>query len=370
MALRSKIFKRSQALIRVLYLNAVQLDGVGYPMKSPFRLSLVFAFLCASILISPASRADDLRFFKIASGSPGGTYFPIASLIAKVISNPPGSKSCDEGGNCGIPDLTATAQSSKGSVANVDGLLMKAYPAAIAQSDVAYWAYTATGPFRTRKPNKQLCVISSLYPEDVHLVATRSANISGVDALAGKRVALGERESGALLGAQLLVRAYGLQEGKDFAATLVNYSDAQSLIKDRKLDAFVAITGYPNEAIEFMIQRQDMHLVPIVGDGQERLIKGSPFYSASMIPRNVYSNQPDDIQTVAVNALWIARTNLDPEFVYQLTRTFWSNKHARSILDNGHPKGGEITLQTAFNGVPIPLCSGAQKYYQEIGMLK
>lgn len=339
-------------------------------MKSLFRLSLSLIFLSAGILVSSPSHADDLKFFKIASGSPGGTYFPIASLIAKVVSNPPGSKSCDNGGNCGVTDLIATAQSSKGSVANVDALLMQTYPSAIAQSDVIYWAYTATGPFRTRKPNKQLCVISSLYPEDVHLVATRSANISGVGTLAGKRVALGERESGALLGAQLLVRAYGLQEGKDFAATLVNYSDAQDLIKQRKLDAFVAVIGYPSEAIEFMIQRQDMHLVPIVGDGRDRLIKGSPFYSASVIPQNAYSNQSEDIQTVAVNALWITRTNLDPAFVYQLTRTFWSNKHARPILDGGHPKGSEITLRTAFNGVPIPLCSGAQKYYKEIGMLK
>ena len=50
--------------------------------------------------------------------------------------------------------LTTTAQSTKGSVANVDALLMKTYPAAIAQSDVAYWAYTASGPFQTRKPSK------------------------------------------------------------------------------------------------------------------------------------------------------------------------------------------------------------------------
>lgn len=339
-------------------------------MKFFFRVPLVLILLSVSILASSQSRADDLRFFKIASGSPGGTYFPIASLIAKVISNPPGSKGCNEGGNCGVPGLTATAQSSKGSVANVDALLKQTYPTAIAQSDVAYWAYTATGPFRTRKPNKQLCVISSLYPEDVHLVASRSANISSVSALAGKRVALGERESGALLGAQLLVRAYGLQEGKDFAATLVNYSSAQDLIKQSKLDAFVAVIGYPSEAIEFMIQRQDMHLVPIIGEGRDRLIKGSPFYSASVIPQNAYTGQSNDIQTVAVNALWVARTNINPEFVYQLTRTFWSNKQTRSILDGGHPKGSEITLKTAFNGVPIPLCSGAQKYYQEIGMLK
>jgi len=102
-----------------------------------FRVPFVLIFFSISILAASQPRADDLRFFKIASGSPGGTYFPIALLIAKVISNPPGSKGCNEGGNCGMKDLTATAQSTKGSVANVDALLMKTYPTAIAQSDVA-----------------------------------------------------------------------------------------------------------------------------------------------------------------------------------------------------------------------------------------
>ena len=119
-----------------------------------------------------------------------------------------------------------------------------------------------------------------------------------------------------------------------------------------------------------MIQRQDVHLVPIFGEGRDRLIKGSPFHSASIIPQNAYTGQTSDIHTVAANALWVARTNLDQGFVYQLRKTFYSNKHARSILDGGHLKGKKITLKTAFNGVPIPLYSVAQEYYQEIGMLK
>ncbi len=339
-------------------------------MQYVLRLSVIIGLMLLGTVVTSTANASDLRFFKIASGSLGGTYFPIASLIAKVISNPPGSKDCQDGGNCGVTDLTATAVSSGGSVANVDALLMNTYPSAIAQSDVTYWAYTATGPFRTRKKNEKLCVLTSLYPEDVHLVSTRKANIQSVPDLAAKRVALGERDSGALLGAQLLVRAYGLQEGKHFKATLVNYTAAQKLIGQGKLDAFVAIAGYPSPAIADMLSRQDMQLVPIVGDGRDRLVKGAPFYSTSVIPKDAYENMVADIDTVAVNALWIAQTSLDQKFVYTLVSTFWGNKHARDILDGGHPKGSSITLKTAFNGVPIPLCPGAQKYYKEVGMLK
>ena len=52
------------------------------------------------------------------------------------------------------------------------------------------------------------------------------------------------------------------------------------------------------------------------------------------------------------------------------TKTFWRNKHARAILDGGHPKGQAITMATSFDGVPLPLCVGTQRYYKEIGRLK
>jgi uncharacterized protein len=316
------------------------------------------------------AQAEDLRFFKIASGSLGGTYYPIASSLAKVISNPPGSKSCEAGGNCGMPGVTATAQSSGGSVANVDALLAGKFPSAIAQSDVTYWAYTATGPFRTRKPNPNLCVISGLYPEDIHLVASKKSNIRSLPDIAGKRVAMGERNSGALLGAQLLVRAYGLEEGKSFTPSFVNFEGARNAMVAGEIDAFITVSGHPNKAIAEMIAGQGAHLVALTGDGAKRLADGSPFYTASSIPNGAYPGQSGDIATVAVSALWIARADLDQEFIYNLTKTFWGNKHARSILDAGHPKGKAITLATSFDGVPIPLCVGTQRYYKEIGRLK
>ncbi|MEX0694106.1 MAG: TAXI family TRAP transporter solute-binding subunit [Rhodospirillales bacterium] len=331
---------------------------------------MTLCLLAGSYFHDKPAHADDLRFFKIASGSLGGTYYPIASSLAKVISNPPGSKSCEAGGNCGIPDLTATAQSSGGSVANVDSLLAKKYPSAIVQSDVTYWAYTGTGPFRTRKPNPGLCVITALYPEDIHLVASKQSGIRSLPEIAGKRVAMGERNSGALLGAQLLVRAYGLEEGKNFTPSFVNFEGARNAMKAGEIDAFITVSGHPNKAIAEMIAGEGAQLVAITGAGTKRLTDGSPFYTASRIPTGAYPGQSGDIDTVAVTALWIARTDLDQDFLYTLTKTFWENKHARTILDGGHPKGESITMATSFDGVPIPLCIGTQRYYKEIGRFK
>lgn len=329
---------------------------------------------CVSVIILAASAttagARELQFFKIASGAVGGTYYPIAGMISQIISNPPGSKSCESGGNCGVPGLAATATASGGSVANVEILRAKQAPSAIAQSDVAYWAQTGTGPFRTRPPISDICAITALYPEEVHLVAAKNTNIDAVYALKGHKVALGKADSGALLGAQLIVRAFGLSEGRDFAPAFVDYQQAADMVKKGTIDAFVTVSGHPNKSIAEMIQTVGARLVPIDGSGRDKLVSSTTFYTSAEIPSGSYPGQNGGVQTVAVPALWLARTDLDQDLLYRITKAFWSNPKARGILESGHPKGEAITQDTALAGVSVPLCDGAAKFYKESGLLK
>ena len=71
--------------------------------------------------VSPA-RAQEITFFRILTGGTVGTYFPIGGVIANAISNPPGSRPCNEGGSCGVPGLVATSVASNGSVANASAI--------------------------------------------------------------------------------------------------------------------------------------------------------------------------------------------------------------------------------------------------------
>jgi TRAP-type uncharacterized transport system substrate-binding protein len=58
---------------------------------------------------------------------------------------------------------------------------------------------------------------------------------------------------------------------------------------------------------------------------------------------------------------------VDEETVYGITRTLWS-ENSRKLLDNGHVKGKHITLQTALQGIAVPLHPGAKRYYRELGI--
>ena len=60
---------------------------------------------------------------------------------------------------------------------------------------------------------------------------------------------------------------------------------------------------------------------------------------------------------------------VDEELVYGITKATW-HENARALLDAGHAKGKAITLETALDGIGIPLHPGAERYYREAGLLQ
>src|SRR5258705_3874045 len=99
-----------------------------------------------------AAAQQDITFFRIGTGGTAGTYFPIGGLIANAISNPPGSRTCADGGSCGVPGLVATAVASNGSVANVTRIPARSIQSGFVQPDPAYWAFNRTRIY-DRRPN-------------------------------------------------------------------------------------------------------------------------------------------------------------------------------------------------------------------------
>lgn len=339
-------------------------------MRLRHSIGAVSAFLVAAHAWTIPVQADQLQYFKIGSGSKGGVYYPVAYGIASSISNPPMSKSCAQGGNCGVPGLVASAEPTKGSVANVEGLTSETFHAGIVQSDVAYWAYTGTGPFRTRKRNENLCAVASLYNEAFHLVRSGSAAIEDVTDLKGKRVALGAPGSGSLIGAQLVVRAYGFAENKDFQMIEADFQSAQKMLVAGQIDAFAYVTAFPNAAINKMTESTGARVVSVSGKGRDKLVKRFPFYTADTIPAGTYVGQEKDKKTLAVPALWISRKSVANDKLYKITKAFWKNAATRGIMDQAHQRGKNVTLRTAFKGVSIPYCDGAKRFYREIGKLR
>ncbi|HYD06639.1 MAG TPA: TAXI family TRAP transporter solute-binding subunit [Reyranella sp.] len=330
------------------------------------------ALLGGGALLPMAVRFDaraqqDIIFFRILTGGTVGTYFPIGGLIANAISNPPGSRPCNEGGSCGVPGLVATSVASNGSVANVTAIAAGTAQSGFVQSDIAYWAYTGTGTYSGRPKVEVLRAIANLYPESVQLVVRKDSGIKSVADLRGKKISLDEPGSGTLVDARLILQAFGLSE-KDLQAQYLPAQRVADSLKDGAIDGFFSVSGYPQSAVADLAATVGIELVPISGPEIDRLVNQFTFFSAEEIPSGVYRGVAG-VKTISVHALWTTSSKQSEELIYKVTASLW-NPATRKLLDSGHIKGREIRLETATKGLGIPLHAGAEKFYKEKGLLK
>jgi hypothetical protein len=354
--------------------------------RSPRRLALTALALLTLTPRAPAEEAP--RFFRIGTAAATGTYFQLGAEIANAISKPAGARDCERGGNCGVEGLVAVALATDGSVANALAVGQGQLEAAFVQADVARWAYLGKAPaFAPGKGCKRgaappvptlaallaktgairnLRAIAALYPETVHVVARIGSAVRTLGDLKGKKVVLGEPGSGTLAEARLVLAAIALPECS-VKAGYQSLAEAAALIEQGKLDALFIIGGPPVPAIADAAAVQKLRLVAVAGKARDALLDTYPFLTAATIPGATYPGIDAATATVAVPALFIVSAAVPEELVYGITKALWQDA-TRRLLDRGHPAGRAIRLETALDGVAIPLHPGAARYYAERGM--
>jgi len=337
------------------------------PVPTPSRRRLLAG--AAALGLLPLARpvvAQELRYFRLATGTTSGTYFPIGGLIANAISNPPGSRPCDKGGSCGIPGLIVVAQASNGSVENVELLRSGTVEAGFAQADVAYWAYSGTGSYTGKRPFTELRSLGMLYAEAIQMVVRSDGFIDRMGDLRGRAISLGEDGSGTLVEARLILAAYGLSETTVTPLYLKPGTAADRLAKG-ELDGFFMVGGYPVAAVSDVAARVPIRLVPIDGEPAERLRRNLRFYIETEIPAEAYpgtANTP----TLSLGAELLTRADRDTDLIYGVVKALW-HENTRRVLAEGHPKGRSFDPAQAAVNVSIPLHPGAERYYREAGLL-
>jgi TRAP transporter TAXI family solute receptor len=124
------------------------------------------------------------------------------------------------------------------------------------------------------------------------------------------------------------------------------------------------VGGSPLPAIADLAQTVDIRLLPVDGEPAQKLREKYPFLTVDLVPADAYRGVPSTV-TLGVGALWLVSADLDPELVYGITRALW-HQSTRKLLDEGSALGRKIRVETALNGVPIPLHPGAERFYSEL----
>ena len=332
-------------------------------------ISRLSGAVAAVALLAGAAAAQSPTFFRIGTGSAGGTYFPIGGTIANGISSPPGARPCDQGGQCGVPGLIAIAQSTTASVFNNTAVQNGELEAGMAAADVTRAMYLGEGKFEG-KAHTKLRIVANLYPEDLHLVLPKGQSLGDLGDLAEKRVGIAQAGSGTQVAVLQMLEAWGVTRDNMDEAELNNSQSAERLA-DGQLDGYFYAAGWPVSAMVQLATTKGMELHSFTDEDLAKINELIPAYIPSKIPAGVYEGVDYEVKTPAVSALLVVSSDLPEELVYGITQALW-NDNTRKLLDNGHAKGKQITPDTALDGIAalgVPLHAGAEKFYKEAGLL-
>ncbi len=310
--------------------------------------------LTAIMLISISACTANEGELILTTGGTGGSYYPYGGAMATIFTD-------------NIADISVTSTASGASTENARLLNSKEADLAILQNDVLDYAYNGTEVFKDEgSALTNLATIATLYPEVIQIVVTADSGISSINDLKGKNISVGAAGSGTEANARQILEAYGITYTDLGKVEYLSFAESSTAVQNMTLDGFFCTAGVPNPSILELNTSRKINILSIDADKADALIAKFPFYAKYVIDDGVYEGIAG-ASTVAVMATLACRKDLSTDIVYNITKTLFEKQ---ADLAAANDKASSLDINTAINGVSVPLHPGAEKYYKEIGALK
>ena len=151
---------------------------------------------------------------------------------------------------------------------------------------------------------------------------------------------------------------------KDINPTYQSFGDSAESLQDGKIDAAFVVAGAPTTAITSLAATKPVYLVSLDDEHIDKLLADSPYYSKTTISKDTY-NMPEDVTTVAVGAVVIARDDVSDADVYNFLFGIFENVDS---ITAAHAKGAELNLDFAASYEAVPYHPGAVAYFADKGI--
>jgi TRAP transporter TAXI family solute receptor len=202
--------------------------------------------------------------------------------------------------------------------------------------------------------------VATLYPNYVQIVTTEDSGIETIEDLVGKRVAVGDQNSGVEVNARNLLAGHGITYD-DIQVDYLGYAEAADGLKSGAIDAAFLTSGLPNASVLELSKTLDIKMVSVDPANIEKIAKDQPYFVTMEIPADTYGNA-EAVPTAAIMNALVVSSDLSEEDVYKLTKSFFDNLET---LGNAHQAATEVSLEAAQEGMVAPVHPGAKKYYDE-----
>ncbi len=306
-------------------------------------------------------RAKTQHSYLLGTGTTGGTYYPVGVAIATLIKVKLEPKA----------GIAMSALASAGSGENLKLLREDQVQFAILQGLWGAHAKAGNGPLAEAGPQAHLRGISMLWPNVEHFIVrseyAASGTVADLPSLAGKGFSIGKRNSGTEGSNRQILAGLGIDPEETFDLAFLGYGPSADALINGKIAGMSTPAGPPVSAVTraFAGLGEDITILSFTPEQVARANGGFDLWTPYTLAAGTYPGQDKDVSTIAQPNFLGVRADVDAEAVYQITKAMHENL---PFLNNIHKATRAISLESALGGLPVPLHSGATRYYQEQGL--
>lgn len=318
--------------------------------------SKLFSLATAALIASaPMAIAADQQFVSIGTGGVTGVYYPTGGAICRLVN-----KNRKEHG------IRCSAESTGGSIYNINTIKAGELEFGVAQSDWQYHAYNGTSKFEEAGAFENLRAVFSVHAEPVTVIARDDAGVNNISDIKGKRMNIGNPGSGTRGTWEVLEGALGWERSDLAMAAEMKSAETGAAVCDGKIDAYFWLVGHPSALTQESLASCAAHLVNVTGPEIDKLIADNSYYRSATIPAGMYNNE-EDISTFGVGATFVTSADVPEEVVYVVVKAVFENFDQFKKL---HPAFANLKPEEMIrDGLSAPLHAGAIKYYKEQGWM-
>ena len=288
------------------------------------------------ILITPQS-VPAMKFLSFGTGSPAGTYYFIGAGFASIINNH-------------VPGVRVAAESTAASTENA-----------------------RLGTLKDLKDEgmdvDQVRLVAVGHTSDTHWIVRKDSPIKSIADFKGRVIGVGPAGSATLnlYSKKHLTTGWGLTFD-DFTPKYISFSEVTRGIRDNTIDAGLIAAGAPLASVMELARDIPIRLLEVEPEVLKKLRATYSNVVPLVIPAGTYSGIDQDVHTYTLPQMWICRTDLPEDLVYQIIKAVYENEEEKNAI---HPLAKMYTLKNAFRGtpgVPVGFHPGAIKYFKEKGV--
>lgn len=308
--------------------------------------------LSVALLSAGSLYAQEIRFINITTATTGGGAYPAGVALAKVLQDKLG--------------IRTSAQSSSGSVENVDILRNNEANIGFIQVNHVQQAINATGAFEGKEKADFMVLSPSLIAVDQVLVR-KDANINSLSDLKGKRFCMGRVGSGTLEYNRELLMAVNLTEA-DVTPLYLGANECLTLLREGGADATNLASGIPISGYTetLMIAGKDLKFLSLTPEEQEGYFKASGYKLPYVMPAGSYEGLTEDVNTSMHTNLFTVRSDFPEQLAYDIVKTIYENLDELIAATNTYSVLNPQFAYDAIKKAGVPMHPGAERYYKEV----